>query len=69
MSCQEALPVRQFYWVLKDEFVEVFNFPLWRYVLWNSSWQRENNDSWCPELPELGKTEASNFVAMRKKLY
>lgn len=39
VSCQEALSVRQFSWLLKGEFVETFNFPLWRFALWNSSWQ------------------------------
>lgn len=39
MSCQEARSVKQFSWLLTGEFVEIFNFPLWGFVLRNGSWQ------------------------------
>lgn len=63
MPCQEALSAAQSSWLLKGEFIEIFNFPLWRFVLRNSSWQESVvSDSWCPALPELGETEVGNVA-------
>ena len=39
VSCQDAVLLKQFAWFLRGDFIEIFNFPLWRFVLWNSSWQ------------------------------
>lgn len=63
VSCPEAHSVTQSSWLLKGEFVEMFNFPLWRFVLRNSSWQESVvSESWCPALPELEKTGVGNIT-------